>query len=903
MLITQLELRNIKSYQDQTITFEPGINAICGQNGAGKSTILEAIGFVLFDYLPYNQADFVREGEKTATVAVSLVSGRDERGYQVIRRCGRSSSYEVYDPALDTMLAQNKVDVVDWLREHLKLDGSDNLSELFFNAVGVPQGLLTSVFLENASKRKAVFNALLRVDEYERSWERLRDTKSYLEKKTTEGQVRIARLETEVQRLPEQEQAEATLRAAISNDITRLEECGKDLARITSQRDKLRSIKERLADLRLQSERLTVQITGLEQQRDATCELVKQAAAAQLVVEATSEGYRQYEVAQVEIVRLEQQVRKRDRLMQQHGEKERALALAEQRKATLTETLAAVAEAEAQMQTLQPHVAQQEQLEAELRTAEQDVQRLSEAQARAVKAEERLHELETRLEKVRSAIETRRAVEEELAALDEHIVTLAETISRLQAEQQHLVATQPDIEQRLALLEATTNKATCPVCQQTLTAVQAADLAASYRNELRQLAENLAQAQIEQNAAEQEQKQARQRQIALRKQSSKLATTEQQTTLEDDIQSQKTEVTRLLAQATELEDAPAHVADLQQRIAELGDPRSDYQRQQFQAVRRSETEAKLTQVRAEAASLEDRITQLTRELQPYTEVESALDTAKATRDANAKAYQQYLSHSNAAQSLEERQAKAESLAAQITLRRQQHQEREAQVREIEADYSEETYITLEAECNRLNSEQTTLNERLRLQHEQLISVEEEVQMLRSTEAILEQARAEQTRQEALEQTVGFVRSTLREAGPYITRARVQIISQEANQIFSEILNNYAMRLEWHEDYEIAVESMGRQRTFRQLSGGEQMSAALAIRLALLKQMTGIDIAFFDEPTSNMDAERRDNLADQMMNIRGFSQLFVISHDDTFERSTQNVIRIYKDNGASRWEHV
>ncbi|NJN68416.1 MAG: AAA family ATPase [Chloroflexaceae bacterium] len=131
MLITKLELRNVKSYQEQTITFEPGINAICGQNGAGKSTILEAIGFALFDYLPYSQADFVREGEKSGSVAVSLVSGRDDRPYQVIRRCGKSSGYEVFDPALGAILAQNKADVMDWLHEHLKLDESDSLSELF----------------------------------------------------------------------------------------------------------------------------------------------------------------------------------------------------------------------------------------------------------------------------------------------------------------------------------------------------------------------------------------------------------------------------------------------------------------------------------------------------------------------------------------------------------------------------------------------------------------------------------------------------------------------------------------------------------------------------------------------------------------------------------------------------
>ena len=73
MLITRIELQNVKSYHDDVISFTAGTNSICGENGAGKSTLLEAIGFALFDYLPYNQASFVREGEKTATVAVNFI--------------------------------------------------------------------------------------------------------------------------------------------------------------------------------------------------------------------------------------------------------------------------------------------------------------------------------------------------------------------------------------------------------------------------------------------------------------------------------------------------------------------------------------------------------------------------------------------------------------------------------------------------------------------------------------------------------------------------------------------------------------------------------------------------------------------------------------------------------------
>jgi exonuclease SbcC len=83
-----------------------------------------------------------------------------------------------------------------------------------------------------------------------------------------------------------------------------------------------------------------------------------------------------------------------------------------------------------------------------------------------------------------------------------------------------------------------------------------------------------------------------------------------------------------------------------------------------------------------------------------------------------------------------------------------------------------------------------------------------------------------------------------------------------------------------------------------LSGGEQMSAALAVRLALVREMSSINVAFFDEPTANLDGVRREALANQIMTVRGFNQLFVISHDDTFEQATQNLIRVTRHGNTT-----
>ncbi len=164
MRITEVSLRNIKSYQAATISFPLGTIAISGPNGAGKSTILEAIGFALFDFLPYrNQREFMRHNALEADVRVTFLSRLDECPYQAVRTLKRAtgtdsvtSSYYVYSLDAGGRVAQQKQEVQDFLRSHIGLDDYADLGRVFDNVLGVPQGRLTADFLLTPAQRKVL---------------------------------------------------------------------------------------------------------------------------------------------------------------------------------------------------------------------------------------------------------------------------------------------------------------------------------------------------------------------------------------------------------------------------------------------------------------------------------------------------------------------------------------------------------------------------------------------------------------------------------------------------------------------------------------------------------------------------------------------------------------------------
>ncbi len=154
-----------------------------------------------------------------------------------------------------------------------------------------------------------------------------------------------------------------------------------------------------------------------------------------------------------------------------------------------------------------------------------------------------------------------------------------------------------------------------------------------------------------------------------------------------------------------------------------------------------------------------------------------------------------------------------------------------------------------------------------------------------------------------EELVKFLRNRVfRNVSTFLSERFREEISQRANRIY-RIIAEVDEELAWGDDYRIVLRDMVdgelRERADDQLSGGQTMSAVVALRLAML-QTIGARIAFFDEPTSNLDVTRRENLAHAFRAIdvgkeevteHWYDQLFLISHDVAFTEVTDQIVTL------------
>lgn len=1019
MFIKRVELENIKSYRRITIDFRRGTTAISGANGAGKTTIVEAIGYALFDSLPYKAAQFVREGEKHGRVVVHLV-GSDDRPYEVERRFGSGAYWTLIDIEANLRLEQ-RADVSDKLHEIFGIERERALDALFEDALGVSQGMFATIFLEKASVRKQTFDALLQVEDYRSAFEYLLEAQRQYKAQAQDQQNEIQRLEFETRDLEMWRAEWRAKRAEHQQKTAQLAQWSEQLERALAHQQELTRQRDTVTRLQHQFEqRQNVYESNQKRLQDRERELLA-ARAAQEAVECSRPDYERYQEADDTLKRLRQEERRRNQLRQQQSKSSNILTQIRGNITSLQGRLDDIARARQQVVDLSPLADRQHELEQQRDELTRQVERyeaivkegkrvrqqldtsmqqqetaqhrialieplhplaallperielLANLRARANERgskqkqwQEKRNELGIKLEDRETSAARLRQVEDAIAGIEAHRAE-AETLPALQhdydqiTEQRHRLESSIDGHRKSRKQSA---GGLCPFLREPCQNIKQRGISSleSYFDRL------IAEDQTALEEVKGRQGKLSEQMRAVTKYAADLGTlgqsAGQRDHLAEHLQRLASEITRLERESAELAQDLESLKDIQQQIEEARQAKDESQqadeqvrgldglhiqlrqaqetsqqlderiqdlRQQEQELRGSKEQltavkqalADLNDPRGQTKALVDRVQQepvvreqlrseqqkqsaaeqelqaIEEQLGEYALLDQQIGQQEAVLQQSRGGYQIYLTNEQAAQSLPQREQAYRQMMEETA-------QAETAMRAAGRAYQEANTAFDAAELEAINIEIKILQDALSQTKEALSNTQNRIteleQQIERAEALLlelEAARKEKAALEDLDKMMGQFRNIIKEAGPQVLHAMLVDISAEANRIFGEIMGDRAAQLSWQSEYEIILRRQGVNRTFAQLSGGEQMSAALAVRLALLKKLSALNIAFFDEPTQNMDELRRMNLAEQIRRVRGFDQLIVISHDDTFEQGLDSIIRLKKIDGETR----
>lgn len=124
---------------------------------------------------------------------------------------------------------------------------------------------------------------------------------------------------------------------------------------------------------------------------------------------------------------------------------------------------------------------------------------------------------------------------------------------------------------------------------------------------------------------------------------------------------------------------------------------------------------------------------------------------------------------------------------------------------------------------------------------------------------------------------------------------IQTVATENYRLISGRMESIIWKsdLNSNDAYQVSIKTLsGIKRNFELLSGGEQMMVAISLRAAMNSLLTNSKFVIFDEPTVNLDSEKRKALSESLFVIlKSLDQAIIVTHDDTFKEMAQNIIEL------------
>ncbi|MHA1912135.1 MAG: AAA family ATPase [Candidatus Kariarchaeaceae archaeon] len=926
--LIKLQLKNIKSYQDETINFIKKNNVIIGQNGSGKSTILEALVFGLFHKRPSQaiktNTDLLRNGANKGSITVRFeIGGKNYETETIINESGVTTKKLKY---LDTGHVVEKVNDVVADLEHIT-GGID--ADVFRNVVYSEQGQIAELADLTPKKREELINKLMGLEKYEQASKHVYQVLKRLNGRIESKESQIESLKLGIDEIPYEERV---------GKLETLEDYSNEREKLKKLHDiletellKLNNQHEELIKLKTEIEQAQNRETELEKEynhhNSATISFLEKVQFDEKMIATLKDPSLDIirEIEEITSIKtnetekrikdLEKRRRKIDLLEQEKSELETKKAT---NNLSLKQENQKIKDLSINIKAIHPFKEELPDNEELLRLLNTHLETVKYRFKNTEEALSLLKEKKTKIDEKNGLILAKKqtiaennqeiqqkekylvelvgsSYEEELT--EENISTLKEKSLKLNSQEEELgneiikkkanegknkldiKRLRESVEKLQTGLKESSSE--CPTCRRDLPEEQAEKIIHETEEQIQVYMNDLQKTKTEVEKLSEEQKQL---QISETKLQQSISNLEKAmiylTELRKVKEEKKTNIKKLETITEELKSLSGD--EIKQMMEDKEELLSSAKKSQDNLVgainsdvpslKRANSEVKRLseELNSIMINLNDLNTQYSRS--EKTEIEKTLSSSRLLRDTLRECKQSLKSLS----SVNEKQASNNELMKQ----------KNEDYTILSKDYSEE-------ERTKKNKEKIELNE--------LIGYLKRAEVV--VKRIIENGQMIESYKNAIN-VAENVKNVLDRVPTSLLAANASRISYLATNMFERLMPSSEInQIILSSDYNIKVIRRGMEDPLHKLSGGESTISALCLRMAIAEVIGNLDLMLLDEPTANLDEDRVVELLDVLQYHRPISQLILVTHNREFDRVADQVIEVTPNRSGSTVKHI
>ncbi len=898
MILKNLKVENFISHRNSELMLDYGINVITGPNGAGKTSLLDGISFALFNiHSRGRKENLINSRASKSKVAVDFSEGGVSYAVEWIierNKAAQGALFKVQNGERILLARGGERTIVSEVEKILGIE-----RDLFLQSIYVRQGEIESLVTATPGVRKELISKLLGIEDLQRAWVNMKDV-------IKEYEVEIARLEGELEKIPEIkgeiEENEVKLKQLNSSLELKRNELKETQAKVEAFQAILRNLevdKKRHQELDSRKKILEKEIENLELRKQEKQSEFEKAREAYSKVKALEQAIKQLPFLERYVSGLIE--RKNKELIQSQ----------------LLEKLKRITElSKIQLDTAEAHksyLAKNELLSLkreerrsyegaeeslrralkQLRESEKDEANKNEELANGLKIYSEALEEEVNLESLESVLLKKKGeLERSRDELENKIEECSQRIGSLKRRKE-------DLEYNLSQIS---QAETCPICGRELTFDHIQKLEAEFTTERNRIESEIAALKKEQKKANQGKKECEAKleelasidPVRLHNLSAQIAE------LRAKIAQQREEVKELQEKAMLLKKLDEEIKKLERELVELEEAYQSYEAAKREIARypaREQLKLQLepittaleeinSNLKALAGKLgyepekpEEEINELRRKKEEYDRNEPIAkrkpELELEVAEIEKKLLDKKLEHNNVIQEIKK-----------LGYDEKVHKQKEEELKEAEEHKSEASKQIVEIETKIKGLEETL--SKLNGELKELAEKEKIKKRMESYIKILEKIR----------EAFG------KEGVQKLIRARAKLRLQSFTRDFFEKFNLEYSDIAIDDDYSIAVIGPGGKQDIDQISGGERVALAIALRLAIARVLSNkVETIIMDEPTTHLDEERRRELVNILNSFfreggRIIPQMLIITHHREVEEAADLIYNVSKKEGYS-----